>query len=91
MSFTSQCNPPTWFLSALFQLQILAPFFVYIIYRNAQYGLLVNGALVIAGCYASISPNHLFGQKTYFDGLSISSLEEMVKAFVAFHMGSYWG
>ncbi|CAG2114058.1 unnamed protein product, partial [Medioppia subpectinata] len=53
------CNPPTWFLSALFQLQVIAP----------------------------ISPKHLFGQKTYLDPLGISSLEEMTKAFVAFHMG----
>lgn len=83
-----QCNPPTWFLSALFQLQILGPLFVYLIYRNAKYGLLVSGSLVLFGAYASISPNHLFGQPTYLDGLTISSIEEMVKAFVAFHMGT---
>lgn len=60
---------------------------VYLIYRNARYGLAMTCCLVTIGCYAAISPNHLFGQKTIFDGLNISSLEEMVKAFVAFHMG----
>lgn len=77
----------TRFLSALFQLQTLGPFFVYLLYRNAKFGLIVNTTLVIFGCYASISPNHLLNQKTYFDGLNINSLDEMVKAFVAFHMG----
>ncbi|CAG2101628.1 unnamed protein product [Medioppia subpectinata] len=81
------CNPPTWFLSALFQLQVIAPFIVLMLYRSPKLGVSLTLAIIMFGCYASISPKHLFGQKTYLDPLGISSLEEMTKAFVAFHMG----
>lgn len=43
--------------------------------------------MVLFGCYTSILPDHLFGQLTYMDGPSFSSLEELTHSFVAYHMG----
>ncbi|KAH7639865.1 acyltransferase family 3-like protein [Dermatophagoides farinae] len=81
------CNPPTWFLSALFQLQIIGPLFILAIYHYQRFGLGLNIFMVLFGCYTSILPDHLFGQLTYMDGPSFSSLEELTHSFVAYHMG----
>lgn len=43
--------------------------------------------MIILGCYTSILPDHLFDQRTYLDGPSFSSLEELTHSFVAYHMG----
>ncbi|UXI22525.1 Nose resistant to fluoxetine protein 6 [Sarcoptes scabiei] len=41
----------------------------------------------MVGCYTSILPDLLLGQRTYFESSHFSSLEELTKAFVLFHMG----
>ncbi|XP_054155968.1 nose resistant to fluoxetine protein 6-like [Oppia nitens] len=61
----SKCNPPTWFLSSLLQLTIVAPVFVIIYYRNRMYGSLATVAAVICGTMASIAPYILFHLKPY--------------------------
>nr|XP_027194182.1 uncharacterized protein LOC113788916 [Dermatophagoides pteronyssinus] len=81
------CNPPTWFLSALFQLQIIGPIFILAIYHYQRFGIILNIFMIILGCYTSILPDHLFDQRTYLDGPSFSSLEELTHSFVAYHMG----
>ena len=65
----------------------MAPFVVFILYKYPKCGISLTVTIILFGCYASISPRLLFGQKTYLDPLGINSLEEMTKAFVAFHMG----
>jgi hypothetical protein len=58
-----------------------------LIYKSPKFGLSLTIGIILFGCYASVAPKLLFDQKTYLDGLAINSLEEMTKAFVAFHMG----
>lgn len=47
--------PPTWYLSADFQMYILSPFFVYAIYKYGTKGYVMTVAVILASAFYSYS------------------------------------
>ncbi len=84
MNSLFQCNPTTWFLSALLQLFLIAPIFIYIYYKKKVLGVYAIMLAIIVSIFASITPNAIFGIKPYlliWDHESIKSYSQSKKWF----------
>jgi len=84
LNYLFQCNPTTWFLSALLQLFLIAPIFIYIYYKKKVLGLYAIMSAIIISMFASITPYAIFGIKPYlliWDHESIKSYFQSKKWF----------
>ncbi len=82
-----QCNGPTWFLSALMQLLVIAPIFIITYHRKKIVGIYAIITALIVGLFSAIAPYLIFGIKPYLllwdlDSIAITN----TKSFVWYHM-----
>ena len=54
--FALQCNGPTWYLSAEFQLFLFAPIVLIFLYRKPKLTMYGLGSLTILGCFTTLMP-----------------------------------
>jgi len=81
-----QCNSPTWFLSTLLQLTIIAPIFIITYFKKPIVGLYAIIAVIIIGLFASISPQVLFGIKPYLQIWDLETVHVTIsKSFRWYH------
>lgn len=82
-----QCNPSTWFLSALFQLMIMAPLVLYPLYFFPKIGLFLTFTAINLGLFSSIGPA-IFHIKPYFLYRNMDSLQEITSSFAWYHIAT---
>ncbi len=67
-----QCNFPTWYLSALMQLLLIAPIITINLYKKQIYGTYALITAIILSLFASVSPKILFGKTHYLQLLDLN-------------------
>lgn len=82
------CNPPTWFISALFQLHIIVPILIMIYYKNPKYGFYTMIGAIIIGMFLSVSPTIVFGIIPQVQYLQIETFEELLQSFLWYHLST---
>jgi hypothetical protein len=87
LSINASATAPTWFLSALLHLSLIAPIFIKTYYRKPILGIVSIIAAIIFSLFASITPHFLFSIKPY---LQIWDLDTFViidsKSFKWYHL-----
>ncbi|CAG2102715.1 unnamed protein product [Medioppia subpectinata] len=81
------CVPATWYASTYFQLCLLAPFVVLILYYAPTIGILWSLVVISFGSFLSISPKLIAGIPHFFESYKSLSIDTVVSS-VGHHL---WG
>jgi peptidoglycan/LPS O-acetylase OafA/YrhL len=81
-----QCNSPSWFLSALLQLQIIAPIFILLYYKKPNLGICATILAIILGLIAAVAPQLLYNIKPYAKHWEMETFEEIFDGWKWYHL-----
>ncbi|KAJ6224273.1 hypothetical protein RDWZM_002818 [Blomia tropicalis] len=83
------CNPPTWFMSSLLQLLLLAPLFVFVGYKLSKYAKISFFLLLVIGSgVLAIVPYLALNIKPDVHFLEFETLRETALSFAWYRMGT---
>jgi peptidoglycan/LPS O-acetylase OafA/YrhL len=80
-----QCDIPSWFLSALLQLQIIAPIFILLYYKKPNLGIYATILAIILGLIAAVAPQLLYNIKPYAKHWEMETFEEIFDGWKWYH------